>query len=385
VGNSIRNGVAALMRPTPELRAAANEIAGRHEDPLARARAVHEHVSEALSPEGPAVDFGTPASVSYSAGRGNRALVAKVLLDLLGVRSELVVARPVPEKGFFIDSPNPNQFGYPLLRVRDEERRAYLDLVDVNHPFDRIPFFLRGSDALVVPDPGQGRIRIEEVPRGEDDPFRSEQEAELRLAEDGSVSGRIVQLFRDAAADGMRESLKSASEEARTRSFSQIVDALYAGASLVDAKVSGIDELEAPLTLEMEMAGGSLGNGEGRTLTIPLISMPAELRRNWASLETRRYALLLGEPESMREVARIVPPAGYRVERIPEAVEISSEFGSYRLAAEAGTDGSVTVTREIRIPFQRIEAGDYGRFVAFAATVDRAEEGRLELLRQDPY
>ena len=45
-------------------------------------------------------------------------------------------------------------------------------------------------------------------------------------------------------------------------------------------------------------------------------------------------------------------------------------------------DGSVTVLREIDLPFQRIEADDYSRFVAFAATVDGAEERDLFFERE---
>jgi hypothetical protein len=236
----------------------------------------------------------------------------------------------------------------------------------------------------VVPDPGQGTVSIEELPRGDSGPPLLEQEAELRLAGDGSVSGHLRQSFTDVAADGIRQSIKSVPVGLRSQTYAQLVDLLFPGARLTDGSVSGLEALEEPLVLDLHLEGGSFGSAGADRLTSPLLISPSELRRAWASLETRRFALLVDDPASIREVLRITPPSGFRLERVPDPVEVTGEFGRYRLVVEARDDGTVNVTRELDLPFQRIEREDYTRFVAFAATVDRAEQRRLSFVPDAP-
>jgi tetratricopeptide (TPR) repeat protein len=380
VATYLRDGWTPLLRPTPELREAARQLALTAEGTLGLARAVHDHVTESVRPAGPSIDFSTPASVSYSSGRGNRVLVAKALFELLGVESELVVARPVPEKGVFLDSPNPNQFSYPLLRVREGETEAYLDLVDSDHPFDRIPFFLRGSDALVVPATAGEEPRIEILPETSGEPPRFGLEADLRLAEDGTVSGRALQSFRDVAADQLRQNLRTVPESQRRQVYARVADLLFPGAIVSRASARGLEEVSGSVVLDLEWEGGSFGGGDGSLLRVPTVIRPLALRRSWASLESRRFPLLVDDPESLEETYRIEPPAGYRLERIPETVEVDGEFGHYRIEVTV-EEGLVTVRRTVELPYQRIEPEDYPRFVAFAGTIDRAEQRLLEFLR----
>jgi hypothetical protein len=86
------------------------------------------------------------------------------------------------------------------------------------------------------------------------------------------------------------------------------------------------------------------------------------------------------DPESLEETYRIEPPAGYRLERLPETVEVDGEFGRYRIEVTE-EEGLVVVRRTVEVPYQRIEPEDYPRFVAFAGTVDRAEQRLLEFIR----
>ncbi|MGA0870719.1 MAG: hypothetical protein ACO3UM_17455, partial [Planctomycetota bacterium] len=91
--------------------------------------------------------------------------------------------------------------------------------------------------------------------------------------------------------------------------------------------------------------------------------------------------LVLGAPESARQVLRYRLPAGFKPVALPEPVALEAPFGRYALTWRLdGQDLVVERTRSLDVP--RIEAQVYPGFREFAAKADAAD-ARTVLIRPE--
>ena len=75
-------------------------------------------------------------------------------------------------------------------------------------------------------------------------------------------------------------------------------------------------------------------------------------------------------------------PAGYKVESIPEPVELHTGWGDF--VASASIKGSDTVVTKVSYTFRpaRIPKENYDQFRSFARAVNRAFESKIVLAKE---
>ncbi|RMG45499.1 MAG: DUF3858 domain-containing protein [Acidobacteria bacterium] len=381
LGDGIRNALVGLLRIDPPLDAMLEEIrrraAGGDEEALARA--LHAVVLERLRPGASSFAPSLPASMAASAGEGNRLLVAAALARALGLRARIVLARPIEQKGRFLDCPGPDLFGYPLLELTAGGQRVFLDYNGADFPFGELEPRLAGSDALFVPL-GEGEAAVESLPPLEPRLLRRD-EADLRLDPDGSVSGRVLVEFRGSLAAHTRRLLEGVPRNRLPEVYQALAGDLFPGAAVHDADTDGTGDPERPLRLTLEIGGGRWPRRTPSGFALPVVLEPMNLLGEYASLERRRQPLLYDATALQREEIRLTVPPGLQIRDVPAPVELSGRFGSYRL--EVSAEGRVvSVVREVLLPPQRVEPEDYPEFRRLAMEVAQAE--RAEIVLQAP-
>jgi hypothetical protein len=129
-------------------------------------------------------------------------------------------------------------------------------------------------------------------------------------------------------------------------------------------------DLREPVKVKVSFLARRFAVAQGQGLVLKSAIGVSQLAQ-FALAETRKKPLLLGIPGSTEHTIRYALPTGYEALTLPEATNLSSAFGTFRLSWEK-KDGALIASRQLRLTTQRIPPKLYGAFREFATRVDQA-------------
>lgn len=384
VGDMIRTALVGKLRTDEPLPAFLDEIRSESasDDPLALARALHLVVNRKVEPGRTSLDLSAPASVGASAGEGNRLGIALALGSALGLEPRLVLARPIELSRRELDCPMTYAFPYALLRIDTAEREIYLDYTGADHAFDTIPLQIAGSTGLLVPLDPDVPVEMIDIPR-RDPGVLQDQFAEVTLHGDGSASGRLRIHLEGPMASTTRQVLAGVPAQQMQRVEQGIAAQSFPGARVTAFEITGLDDPDASLTMELEFEDGSLARRTPSGLALPVARQPLGLFDEFASLPSRRFAMLFAAQALRRDRMVVHVPPELILEREFEPIVIDNPFGTYRLEA-SWEDGVVEIERLVKLPPRRIEVEEYSEFRSMARTIDQVEQRELRVVAASP-
>jgi tetratricopeptide (TPR) repeat protein len=384
IGDLVKSAIAGSMLPDAPLPEMAAEIRRRAggKDPEALARALHAVVTERIRPGGSPLGLGTAASMSASAGEGNRVTVALALAQMVGLEARLLLARPLELRGTAMECPSPDLFPYALVEIPLPDRTVYLDYTDADYPFDSLPLRLTGSDGLSIPLDPEAPARLVEIAR-RDPGLLQESDAELVLEADGRVTGNLTLTLRGVLSGIVRRVMSEIPPDRKDTAYRSFVGNYFAGAQVISAKVDGLDQPDGDVTLSFAFTGGAFGRRLPAGFAVPVTAQKLDLLSEYASLPSRQYPLLLDAQEFRRDRVRVRIPDGLRVAALPPPAERDSAYGRYGLAATVDGD-RLALERTVAIPPRRIEVTEYPDLRRFLQEIDDAERAEVELIAPTP-
>ncbi len=384
IGDLVKSAIAGSLLPDAPLPEMAAEIQRRAggKDPEALARALHAVVNERIRPGAAPLSLGTAASMSASAGEGNRVTVALALARMVGLEARLLLARPLELRGTSMDCPAPDLFPYALVEIPLPDRTVYLDYTDADFPFDSLPLRLAGSDGLSIPLEPEAPARLVEIAR-RDPGVLQETDAELVLEADGRVTGNLTLTLRGVLSGIVRRVMSEVPPDRKDTAYRSFVGNYFAGAQVISAKVDGLDAQDGAVTLTFAFTGGGFGRRLPAGFAVPVVAQKLDLLSEYASLPTRQYPLLLDAQEFRRDRVRIRIPEGLRVSTLPAPVARDNGYGRYALAATVDGDRLV-LERTVAIPPRRVEPPEYTDLRRFLQEIDDAERAEIELVAPTP-
>lgn len=368
----LAEAAAGRARPTEEIRALAAEIraaAGRRADAAALTRAAWERVSRAILGQGG--PFGDEASAVLSRGSGSRLLLLQALLDALGVRSRIVLARPFATDASAWRFPSHGLYGHPLLRVETGGAPLWLDPGMRLGPFATIPSTVLDVEALVLPAPGEtlevvrtpARTRVEE-----------RREVEVRIALDAAGGATVEGEDRYLGAAGGLA--KGAVERLDASERRQLVEAMLAGSFvgivLSEAELLGEGDAEAPFVVRWRGRVPQLARAAAGGLVLDEPILPARVGARLVQVASRATPLLIPGTERTVQRVEIVAPEGL----VPVAGGPRSAAGPFGAFSRAERVEGRRLVREetLELTRGRIAPDRYAELAAFAGEVDAAQE-----------
>lgn len=357
----------AQAEPTPALSARARELVAGGRGRIDSIRAVAGYVQRVnyISIQlglGRGGGFRPrPAGQVFDKGYGDckdKANLMRAMLGAVGIRSYLVFVYSGDRRYVREDWPALQQFNHCILAVTVADRESsstidhpafkrllFFDPTDPDTPLGNLPGAEQGSLGLLVAGEGGGLIRLPESPPGHSGEAR---ENDISLAEDGSLHGVVRATYRGQSSVAMRRYVRSVSPADLREGIESWVTSGAPG-SKVDrfepADEYERDEFELTVEFSAPRYAKRLGNGlllfrstlldrwDRNTLTDPVRHLPVQL-----------------DTSTFRERTRIVVPAGYEIEELPDSISMDTSFGHYSLRAVADQDPRVLViTRELTI------------------------------------
>jgi hypothetical protein len=335
-----------------------------------RANKLYRWVTDQI--EGTEEVFGSAAAM-LTARTGNRERVLKYMLMLAGIESELVLARGAEADHSQAALPDPETFGYLVLRIATEKGPLFVHAGARHAPFGFLPPQVRGEQALVV------NARAERTTLPSDDLGRELRsiDIDVELARGGRAKLHVRETHRGASAVEWRNDLDSIPESELDDRFEQSYAAnVIPGAKLTSLKVEAREDPEAPLVLDYRVETDHFGQRSGAQQRISGL-FPTLLSARFARSGSRTTTALVAPGQAAEVRTRIALPKGARVVTLPKA-------GSLKLGGEASFAAraelrreQAEITRSVRLPLMRVEPEQYAAFANFCRTADALEASEL--------
>ncbi len=351
--------VADTLPVDPRIRELANGIAGPDAAPLDRARKAYRWVQANIK-QGQESD----GRKALTGKQGNRWSALRTLLRALDVPAEYLVVKNRLAPASLGPMSEAEAFSVPLLRVGQGEAAAWLTLQEQYAPFGYVPVEARGMPGHALSIDGQRPV----VVPASGDQDRLEYEGSVELAASGSARVSLRQRFVGKYAIRLRAGLEQVPEGRmheilQTRLLAQALP----GAELLGFGITGREELDEPLVVEMQASVENFAevHPDGLLLVPPL--MP-ELTR-LASLPERQTPLLIREAMHQRSRLEIRLAPGARVSGLSRGHV--SDAGHDVVAKDTESGGVLVLEREVSIPAGRVALADYARFRTFTEQGER--------------
>ncbi len=368
VAGDLRGRYAGSTLATPELDEEARKVTQGIEDPVARARALYEHVNKIVPTEGRS----SRAAQVLLEKAGNRNVLYKALLDLSGVPAEWAFLRPkeavMPRTDWAY--PSAGLFSYTFVAVLPEGKAPlFVSLSDRQTPFGRLSEHLQGGKALLVGEKGH-RIALVEAESLE--ASSSSLVAALKLEDGVDVACDVELISRSVTTSAQKEQLKTLPAFQKDLVLRQIVNQMFPGAKVKSCEMKGLDEPEKPFAIAASLTAPKLIKKSGDGFLLKPLFQPLQMVKSFAGRSQREHPCHFRSQRVSRDAIRVEGGASYRLERTPSDVTLVSALGTYSLAFK--TDGNgVAVTRELTLLPGRLTADEFPAFVDFCEQVDAAE------------
>lgn len=349
-------------------RAVATLLEGFEEAPVsARAQRLYRWVTDQIEPTDEV--FGQ-ASAMLAARTGHRERILHYLYKLADIPSELVLVRGVEADHSEAKLPDPETYGYLLLRVHTEQGPKWLHAGARHAPFGYLPPQVRGEIGLVLNEKAE-RVR---TPDGDLEQDLRSVEAEIVLTATGAAEVRVRETHRGPSAIGWRNDIEEIPEAELEARFEESYAAnVVAGARLKRLSIEGRDDPEKPLVVAYDLEVASLGQRTDHEQRIPTF-LPSMLAGQYARLSTRSTTQIVAPAQAVDVHVRFVLPQGAKLLSAPSGEELTHApvKGRFVQAAEV-QGGRVDIRRSLRLSLSRVEPEQYPEFAEFCRAVDRAE------------
>ena len=275
---------------------------------------------------------------------GSSSEITFVLLSML--KSANLEAHPVilstRSNGMLQDMyPILDQFNYVLARVRIDGKSHYLDATDPLRPYDLLPVNVLNVKGLVISEGPLEWVTLASPKR-----FVQNTVAQVRLGEDGLVSGRVES--REDGYSGLhdRTSMKNSTNNEVAKS-ALAIDA--SGMTLDSVWIDDRDDVDRPLMLRANVVNESYAQVAGDMIYVNPIVVN-RVTTNPLRSELRKFPVDMAYATSSSTIVRMDLPAGFSVHEPLKNRSISTKMkgATYSRTFEAN-QGQITVTSTLEI------------------------------------
>lgn len=354
--------------PTPELEEVARQATRGIDDPIARARALYDHVNEIIPSRGSA----RSAVGVLLEKSGDRNVLFKALLDIAGVPARWAFLRPREAMMARADwsYPQGGLFQYPHVVVEVEgEEPHYVSLTHRKTPFARLPEHLEGGKALLMGEQGES---ITHLPSPRPEESATSLRGTLLLGDSMDVEANAVFTLHSISAHGQKDRLKTIPDFQKKQILSRMASQMFAGARVKKAEMPGLEDPDQPLAFKLALTAPKMLRKSGEDFLLKPTVQPSNMVKSFAGRSTREHPLHFRSQRISRDSLRIEAGEHYRLHHTPRNVLLPSALGTYTLTYTV-SENSVLVERELTLLPGRLSAEEFPAFEEFCEKVDAAE------------
>lgn len=212
----------------------------------------------------------------------------------------------------------------------------------------------QGTLSLVF-NPANDEHGWREIPYQSADMDHTLADTELDLDAQGGAKGEMVLTSHGRLGSIFRRAARNPTQFAQL--MQQQLVRTFAGARLDGHQAMQIDSVFEPAKVQLAMTVPSLARREGKELRLkpPIEWSPQDL----FSLAERKHPVLLGTPRTLRWKVTLNLPAGARIKRVPEDIELGTPCLRLTRKVQAASASQLVAEQAVQMHCERIEVKDY--------------------------
>ncbi len=255
---------------------------------------------------------------------------ATLLISMLkeaGIEAYYVLLRTRYSGEIDLDLPS-FQFDHAIAAVAFNGELIFLDGTAENYSFGDLPAMDQGAWAMVLIN-GEGKfVKIPIQPAEKNQRVRK---IKLNLQKDGSVNGEATVLQSGIFAAYYRSLFKDLGETKRKELIQNSLGSSCPGSILEEFSFSDLTDLDIPVEQKYKFRVPNYAKKIGKKLNFKPSIIERVESTSMVATEERRFPMYFYNQYCTQNVIEINIPEGFKVERIPNNVNLVFPFGSYRV------------------------------------------------------
>jgi hypothetical protein len=337
----------------------------------------------------------TPHSADQTLARNygdckDKATLMRSLLKAVGIEAYPVGIYYGDRQYVRPEWPSPFQFNHAIIAIRVSHetklptvvenrtlgRLLIFDPTDSVTPVGNLPESEQGSHALIVAGSDGDLITVPLLPP---DRNRVESTADAQLRADGSLAAHLQRLYCGQQASHLRYMATYEKSDELKRTFEETLSNRLGGLTL--QKIEPADRLaDDQFQLNMDVAVKQFGQVlQGRLLMVA----PGTLgrRTTYAFPAKPRTLPVRLEAEAFQDSVAIAMPPQFKVDEIPDPVQLSSAYGSYKATWRADKD-KILFEQSLEVKSTTAPAAEYTQIRQFFEKVESAQNSAVVLVKE---
>jgi transglutaminase-like putative cysteine protease len=268
-----------------------------------------------------------------------------------------------------------NELQADIVWVRAGSQEYYLDPGARYYRFGLLPWFETETGGIRLDKHG---ATIVNTPAPVAADATLERKADLKVNDNGSISGTLTIDFTGQRAGQLREEMRKEDETGRKNDLEeQIKHWLPVGSTVEVTKIENWDDIEQPVHLETTIRIPSFAGSATRHLLMPLeIFQPTQMSSFLTA--TRVNPIYFHYPYQEIDDLELHSPTGYKAEAVPDAQKVNLGAVSYEISALQLADG-VEVKRQLTLNGILFGRESYPALRAFFGLVRTKDNAQMVL------
>ena len=319
----------------------------------------------------------------------DKSALMQAMLRSIGIDSHIVLVfsgDPIRVRSEF---PSPLQFNHAIIAVdmRSDAgvmlghprlgRLLFFDPTDSVTPLGDLPYYLQGSQGLVV----KGEVGdLVKLPVRPEETNSVRRDIAVRVEASGGILADVKETFTGQLASVTRHKIASSSSEDYAKEMSSRVARDIPGAVVSGLKINKDASPDEPLVFEYTIKANNYANRLGRLLVIRPVLVWVQQSPVFTRAE--REIPVMFEMKSVKEdTIKITLPGGFKLDEVPSNTEIKRDFGEFNLSYRT-SERQVIVQRRLAISKQMVPAAEYAEIKKFFDHAQSASQSSIVLVSQ---
>jgi len=307
----------------------------------------------------------------------DKATLLIAMLKEAGIEVYYVLVRTRYSGELDLDLPS-FQFDHAIAAVPLNGELMFLDGTAENYSFGDLPAMDQDVWAMVLID-GEGKfMKVSTNPVEENQRVR---EIRLDLKEDGSVSCETNVLQSGIFAAYYRSIFKDLGEIKRKELIQNSLSSSCPGSVLEEFSFSDLADLNVPVEQRYKFRVPNYAKKVGEELHLEPSLIERVESTSIVAQEERRFPMYFYNQYCTQNVVEITAPEGYKIEKVPDDVDLVFPFGSYRVKYLIEKD-IIKYERYYRFNTFEISKEEYSSFKDFIERIAQEDSKEIILVKK---
>jgi Domain of Unknown Function with PDB structure (DUF3857)/Transglutaminase-like superfamily len=275
----------------------------------------------------------------------------------------------------------PKGYENPALKavVTANDGRRYLIFDPTNEyvPIGLLPTYLQGGTGLLMDGAESQAISLPVLMPTSDTVDRT---ADFALATDGTLTGTVTVKRFGASSDTLRRFFAMNGADDQMKSLENGLRSDFASFTVGPVSVQNVQTLGQPLVQHYQVTANSYAKHAGTMLLVrPRVvgSDTVDVQTGW-----RKYPVQFDGTSDWRDRFSVKLPAGYKVDDLPDPINVDMGFASYHSDVKAQGD-VLQYSREYIVKKLALSAADYGKLRQLEGKINADENSDVVLTKMN--